>query len=103
MSLLQNEIKSPPNTLRDSKDSLSFVQNAMKSAKSNFSNPYDYEKKDGMGEVIDRRVVLNLKYKSRNWDGKEFEKRLMNEMREYGIKEVMCISDDGSIRRYKNG
>lgn len=96
------EIKSPRDGAVGKKDNLSFIQNAMKQANDNFRNPYDYEKKCGMGKVSDRRVVMNLKYKTKDWSNKDFERRLKSEMQEYGIREVICIDEEGNLRRYKS-
>lgn len=100
------EVKSP----RDGKsrpkpgNELAFIQDSMKSARHNFSNPYDYRSKKGMGDRRDdARVVLSTRYRTTEWTTAAFEERLLFEMRQYGIREVIWVDEEGSVRKYKSG
>ena len=72
-------------------------------AKQNFSNPYDYNKKTGMGDKRDsRRVVLNLRYRDDGVPYEDIESRIKYESEKLRIKEVLVVDRNGAVRRYKN-
>ena len=106
MSLLQNEIKSPKfgNRRPQKGNELDFIEEAMKSSKRNFNNPYDYKTKSGLGDMSNRRrIVLNMKYRPTDVSKDEIEKKILNEMKEHHVIEVISIDENGTARRYKNG
>ena len=82
--------------------SLTTSQNAT-APKQNFSNPYDYNKKTGMGDKRDsRRVVLNLRYRDDGVPYEDIESRIKYESEKLRIKEVLVVDRNGAVRRYKN-
>ena len=79
------------------------LEDAFRSSVKNFSNPYDYNKKVGMGDKRDsRRVVLNLRYRDDGVPYEDIESRIKYESEKLRIKEVLVVDRDGIVRRYKN-
>lgn len=100
------EIKSPNfgNRRPQKGNELDFIEEAMKSSKRNFNNPYDYKTKSGLGDMSNRRrIVLNMKYRPTDVSKDEIEKKILNEMKEHHVIEVISIDENGTVRRYKNG
>lgn len=87
----------------DKEKATQFIEDAFRSSIKNFSNPYDYGKKTGMGDKRDsRRVVLNLRYRYGGVPFEDIESRIRYESKKLRIKEVLVVNHDGTVRRYKN-
>lgn len=99
------EIKSPQPSSGKVKpgNELNFIGEQMKNARHNFANVYDPIQLAGMGRgAVTPRVVLNLRYREVDVSSERFRKKLLGEMRQYGIEDVIVISKDGSASSYKN-
>ena len=98
------EIKSPPPQRKPVKDGneLDYIGQQMRRAKHNFSNVYDPDLMDGVGEHSPKKVVLNLYYHPSPvpLSSERFRNKLVGEMRRYGIDEVLVIDGDGSMMRF---
>lgn len=98
------EIKSPPPVNRAVKEGneLDYIGQQLRRAQHSFSNPYDPESMEGMGDYSPKRVVLNLFYRPSpvSISTERFRNKLVGEMRRYGIDEVIDVDADGSLRRF---
>lgn len=99
------EVKSPPPRTAPVKpgNELKFLNAQMRSADKNFRNPYDVGLKAPMASRPPTRVVLNMRYAGDNIDisSDAFASKLMAEMKQFDVHEVMAIDADGRIVRYK--
>lgn len=99
------EVKSPPPRTVAVKpgNELKFINAQMRSADKNFRNPYDAELKAPMSSKPPTRVVLNLRYVGGHIDisSDAFASKLMAEMKQFDVQDVMVIDADGTIARYK--
>ena len=87
----------------DKEKATQFIEDAFRSSIKNFSNPYDYNKKTGMGDKrYSRRVVLNLRYRDDGVPYEDIESRIKYESEKLRIKEVLVVDRNGAVRRYKN-
>lgn len=74
----------------------------MKKAARNFRNPYDVEAKAPMTSRPPVRVVLNVGYlDSIDVGTEQFSSKLMEEMKQSNVSEVIVMDADGAIARYK--
>ncbi len=98
------EIKSPRGKTKIDKNgsyNLDFIRDAAESAVHNFSNPYDFSKHQAMGDKANEvRMVLNLKYRGKDIPYEIIEKKLVKEMKENKLKEVLVVLPNGSVKRY---
>lgn len=98
------EIKSPPpaNIAVKEGNELDYIGQQLRRAQHSFSNPYDPESMEGMGDYSPKRVVLNLFYRPSPVpiSTERFRNKLVGEMRRYGIDEVIVVDADGSLRRF---
>ena len=99
------EVKSPPPRTAPVKpgNELKFINAQMRSAAKNFRNPYDVERKEPMESAPPTRVVLNVRYVGEDIDvsSDAFASKLMAEMKQCNVQEVMAIDAGGRIVRYK--
>lgn len=99
------EVKSPPPRTAPVKpgNELKFINAQMRSAAKNFRNPYDVELKEPMESAPPTRVVLNVRYVGEDIDvsSNAFASKLMAEMKQCNVQEVMAIDAGGRIVRYK--
>ena len=84
----------------NAKGKLTFVTSSFKSAGRNFKNVYDPEKMDGVGQIKERRVVLDVGSHPFNASYEELDEAVKREMANYHIKEVVLVLPNGSLRFY---
>lgn len=99
------EVKSPPPRTAPVKpgNELKFINAQMRSAAKNFRNPYDVEMKAPIASAPPTRVVLNVRYVGEDMDisSDAFASKLVAEMKQCNVKEVIAIDAKGRIVRYK--
>ncbi len=95
------EIKSPRIKTKSSQkegNELKYIDNQLKAAVKNFSNPYDptdagrYDRFDGK-----RRVILNLKYRPSPVGENETIEAIKRSMQNRKISEVLYVNEYGDI------
>lgn len=98
------EIKSPPpsNGAVKEGNELDYIGQQLRRANHSFSNPYDPESMEGMGDYSPKRAILNLFYRPSPVpvSSERFRNKLAGEMRRYDIDEVIVIDADGALRRF---
>lgn len=99
------EVKSPPPRTAAVKpgNELKFINAQMRSAAKNFRNPYDVDMKAPMASAPPTRVILNIRYAGEDIDvsSDAFASKLMAEMKQCNVKEVMAIDAKGRIVKYR--